>query len=100
MYACMFRLATRFPCTDATNGFRAFRLDIFNDGRINLWQSWLDTYELEPYLLYQAIASGKTIMEVPVTIIYHNNGTTKMRPVRDWWRIFRPLVFLTFGARR
>ncbi|MBF0619449.1 MAG: glycosyltransferase family 2 protein, partial [Candidatus Omnitrophica bacterium] len=41
--------------TDSTNGFRAFRLAILDDTRIDLDQPWLDTYELEPYLMFQAI---------------------------------------------
>lgn len=102
LYPLLFRLATRFrfPSTDATNGFRAFRLSIFDDPRIDLWQDWLDRYELEPYLLYQAVMTGKRVREVPITIVYHGRGTTKMRAVRDWWRILRPLVFLTLGLRR
>jgi dolichol-phosphate mannosyltransferase len=100
LYARMFRWVSGFPSTDATNGFRAFRLRLFEDPRINLWQDWLDTYELEPYLLYQAVRTGQRVVEAPVTVIYHDAGTTKMRPVRDWWRIFRPLLFLKLGLRR
>ncbi len=38
--------------------------------------------------------------EVPTTVFYHAAGTTKMKPVRDWWRILRPLVYLRLGLRR
>jgi len=100
VYAAVFRLLTGFPCTDATNGFRAFRISMFDDRRINLWQDWLDKYELEPYLLYSAVTTGKTVIEVPITIVYHDKGTSKMRPFRDWWRIFRPMVFLQLGICR
>lgn len=100
LYPLLFRLATGYPSTDATNGFRAFRLSLFDDPRIDLWQDWLDTYELEPYLLYQAVVTGKRVVEAPVTIVYHTRGTTKMKAVRDWWRILRPLVYLRLGLRR
>ena len=102
IYPWLFRLATRFRfrSTDSTNGFRAFRLALFDDTRIDLWQSWLDTYELEPYLLYKAVMTGKRVREVPITIVYHARGTTKMKPFRDWWRIARPLVFLSLGLRK
>jgi dolichol-phosphate mannosyltransferase len=100
VYPLLFRLATGYPSTDATNGFRAFRLSIFDDPRIDLWQDWLDTYELEPYLLYKAVVTGKRVVEVPVTVVYHTRGTTKMKAVRDWWRILRPLVYLRLGWRR
>jgi dolichol-phosphate mannosyltransferase len=99
IYPLLFRLATGFRSTDATNGFRAFRVSIFQDRRINLWQEWLNRYELEPYLLYQAVTTGKRVREVPITIIYHQQGTTKMRGLKDWWRILRPVVLLTLGLR-
>lgn len=100
VYAVTFRLLTGFPCTDATNGGRAFRLRIFDDGRINLWQEWLNTYELEPYLFFQAVKQGYKVTEAPMKVIYHEQGTTKMKPFRDWWRILRPMIFLTIGLRK
>ncbi len=101
-YSWMVRLLVGFRCTDGTNGLRAFRLSIFDDPRINLWQPWLNTYELEPYLLYQALRTGVRLIEVPCTVRYHSRkvGFTKMRPWRDWWRILRPLVLLKLGLRR
>jgi dolichol-phosphate mannosyltransferase len=100
VYAVTFRLLTGFPCTDATNGGRAFRTSIFQDQRINLWQDWLNTYELEPYLFYQAVKLGCKVTEAPMKVIYHKQGTTKMKPVRDWWRIFRPMIYLSLGLRK
>lgn len=100
LYARVFRLLTGWPCTDATNGGRAFCTRIFHSGRINLWQEWLDSYELEPYLLYQAVKQGYRVTEAPMKVIYHERGTTKMKPVRDWWRIFRPMIYLSLGLRR
>lgn len=99
-YALLFRLLTGVPITDATNGGRAFRLRLFEDGGIDLWQPWLDSYELEPYLLYKAVRGGYRVKEVPITVVYHDRGTTKMKAIRDWWRILRPLVLLTLGLRR
>jgi dolichol-phosphate mannosyltransferase len=100
VYAVTFRLLTGFPCTDATNGGRAFRTRIFKDKRINLWQDWLNTYELEPYLFYQAVKLGYKVTEAPMKVIYHEQGTTKMKPFRDWWRILRPMIYLTLGVRK
>ncbi|MEJ5308519.1 MAG: glycosyltransferase family 2 protein [Anaerolineae bacterium] len=99
VYAATFRLLTGFPCSDATNGGRAFRTSIFADGRINLWQPWLNSYELEPYLLYKVVREGYRVTEAPMKVIYHTSGTTKMKPVRDWWRIFRPMVYLALGLK-
>jgi dolichol-phosphate mannosyltransferase len=100
LYTLVFRILTGFPSTDATNGGRAFRVSIFRDSRINLWQDWLNGYELEPYLLYKAIRHGFRVTEAPMKVIYHDAGTTKMRPIRDWWRLFRPMMFLAFGLRK
>lgn len=100
LYPWLFRLASGYPSTDGTNGLRAFRLAILDDPRIRLGQDWLDRYELEPYLLYQAVRCGYRVREVPVTVRYHARGTTKMRLVRDGWRIMRPLVFLRLGLKR
>jgi dolichol-phosphate mannosyltransferase len=100
-YSLSFRLVVGYPITDGTNGFRAFRTAICKN--INLWQDWLDRYELEPYLYYQVIKRGFRVKEVPVTKIYPGDaavGYTKMRPLVDWWRIFRPLVFLFLGIKK
>lgn len=100
VYAVTFRLVTGFPCSDATNGGRAFRTWIFADGKIDLWQSWLNSYELEPYLFYKVVREGYKVTEAPMKVIYHTNGTTKMKPVRDWWRIFRPMLYLALGLKK
>jgi dolichol-phosphate mannosyltransferase len=101
LYSMIFRAATGFRSTDATNGFRAFRVDVTRDPRIDLAQEWLDTYELEPYLLYQAIRCGYRVQEAQVTKRYDRElGYSKMKPGRDWWRILRPIVLLRFGRRR
>ena len=88
--------------TDSTNGFRAFRLSIFEDERIDIDQSWLDHYELEPYLMYKAITLGYEFTEVLVTKVYppRRYGYTKMRPVTGWWSILRPLVLLGLGFKK
>ena len=69
------------------------------DPRMRLDQPWLDRYQLEPYLLYQAVRCGYRVIEVPVTVRYHARGTTKMKLLRDGWRILRPLVLLRAGLR-
>ena len=100
LYPLIFRLASGFPITDGTNGMRAFRLSLLDDPRLKLEQDWLDRYELEPYLLYQAVRCAYRVREAPVTVRYHSRGTTKMRWLYDGWRILRPIVFLRFGLRQ
>jgi dolichol-phosphate mannosyltransferase len=100
LYPLLFSIASGARISDGTNGMRAFRLSLLDDPRIRLEQDWLDRYELEPYLLYQAVRSGFRVREAPVTVRYHSRGTTKMRLLEDGWRILRPIVFLRFGLRQ
>ncbi len=88
--------------TDSTNGFRAFKLSILKDERINVSQDWLNEYELEPYLLFKTIVLGHKFKEAPVTKIYPSKklGYTKMKPVVGWWSILRPLIYLGLGIKK
>jgi dolichol-phosphate mannosyltransferase len=89
--------------TDTTNGFRAIRLSIFKDKRINLNQAWLDTYELEPYILWKTITLGYKFKEAFVTKIYPPKklgGYTKMVPIVSWWSILKPLFYLRLGIKK
>lgn len=96
VYSLIFKIIVRFPITDGTNGFRAFRLNIFNNKDLNIWQSWLDHYELEPYLFYKVIESNFKVTEAPMTKSYPEGdiGYTKMIPIFDWWSILRPILLL------
>jgi len=102
VHPLLFSLVSGKRVTESTNGFRAFKTSLFQDKRINLWQSWLDEYELEPYLYYKVIRLGYKTTEVPVTKIYPPKklGYTKMKPVTGWWSILRPLFLLGLGLRK
>ncbi|HYP28795.1 MAG TPA: glycosyltransferase family 2 protein [Blastocatellia bacterium] len=103
-YTMLFSFFVGRRVTDASSGFRAIKLSLLEDRRINLWQEWLDRYELEPYLLFKALRLRHRVVEVPVTIEYpqENDGIayTKMRALVDWWKIFRPVVFLGLGIKK
>lgn len=102
-YTLLFSLFCGHRVTDASSGFRAFKVSLFEDKRINLWQDWLDRYELEPYLLFKSLRLGHKVVEVPVTIEYPKTdgiAYTKMRAGTDWWKIFRPVLFLGLGIRK
>lgn len=100
LYSVAFSLLSLHRVTDATNGFRVFRSAILEDRSINLRQAWLDSYDLEPYLLYKAIRRRYRVIEFPVTVRYHaREGYTKMRGLRDWWRLFRPALLLRLGVK-
>jgi len=80
LYTIGFRLVTGFPSTDASNGFRAFRLSILRN--INIWQEELDGYSLENYLFSQAIKRRYGIKEVKVKKRFDRElGFSHMRPL-------------------
>jgi dolichol-phosphate mannosyltransferase len=86
--------------TDVTNGFRAYRLDLLEDARIRLGQSWLNAYDLEYYLQYKVLSLGYRFREVAVSKNYPGRSNyTKIRPLLDWWSIVRPLFYLRLGLR-
>ena len=100
-YSAMFSALALRRVTDATNGFRVFKSTILADPKIDIRQAWLDSYDLEPYVLYKAIRRGYKVIEYPCTVVYHaKEGYTHMRGLRDWWRLFRPAVLLRFGVKR
>lgn len=88
--------------SDVTNGFRAYRLSLLDDPRVDITQEWLDRYELEYYLHYKVLALGYRYLEVPVSKRYPADGlpTSKIQLSRDYWSLLRPLVLLTLKVRR
>ena len=101
LYSLAFSVLVGRRVTDATNGFRIFRRELLEDPRINLDQRWLDSYDLEPYLLYKAITRGYRVIEHPCTVVYHRaESYSKMRGLKDWWRLFRPALLLRTGMKR
>jgi dolichol-phosphate mannosyltransferase len=100
-YSIVFSLLVGRRVSDATNGFRVFRATILSDPEIRIDQDWLNSYDLEPYVLYKAIRRRYRVIQVPCTVRYHaTESFTKMRGVRDWWRLFRPAVLLRLGLKR
>ena len=102
LHPLLLSLITGRMITDSTNGFRAMRLSIFDNPKINLNQEWLNQYELEPYIFYKVLKRGYKVLEVPVTKIYPSRklGYTKMKPVTGWWSILRPLILLGLGLKK
>lgn len=100
-YSVCFSILAFRRVTDATNGFRIFRTSILANPGITLGQPWLTSYDLEPYLLFKVIRNGYSVIEFPVTVRYHaRKSYTKMRGLRDWWRLFRPALLLRMGVKR
>ncbi len=102
LHPALMSFFTKRKITDSTNGFRAFRISVLNDPRIDIDQPWLEKYELEPYLLYKVITLGYKFNEAPVTKIYPAKklGYTKMKPLVGWWSILRPVIYLGLGIKK
>ena len=102
LHPLLFSVVARRRVTESTNGFRAITRRVLADPRIDLGQSWLDEYELEPYLYLRVIRLGYRTAEVPVTKVYPPRalGQTKMPPFLGWWSILRPLVYVGLGLRK
>ncbi len=103
LLALAYRLLTGFPSTDPSNGFRAYRLALLDDPHINIWQDWLDGYEMEHYLNYLVLKQGYRAVEVPVTKAYPADRRVRyshVRPLVDWWQSVRPIVYLALRLRR
>jgi dolichol-phosphate mannosyltransferase len=87
--------------TDVTNGFRAYRVSLFDDPKINIWQAWLSTYELEYYIHFWVLKLKYKFGEVPVSKIYPSKKKySKVRPFLDWWPIVKPLFYLLLRIRK
>ena len=82
--------------TESTNGYRAMKVSVLDDARIDLRQDWLDGYQLEVYLLIKLLRLGYRTAEVPVSKIYPPKaaGNTKMRPLVDWWNMLAPIFVI------
>jgi dolichol-phosphate mannosyltransferase len=103
LYPFMWTLLTKKRCTEVTNGFRAYKLNIFLDKRINIYQDWLDNYQLEYYIHYKVLTSGCKIKEVPVSKTYafkHKGGYSHISPFSDWWMIVGTLFYLKIGVKK
>ena len=98
-YSLVFSIVVGKKVTDATNGFRAYRTKILKE--IALHQNGLNRYELEPYLMLEAIKRGYKFREVGVPKYWpKNNSYTKMVPLKSWWSIARPMVYSFFGIKK
>lgn len=96
IYPWLLRLLTGFPATDGTNGYRAYRLKILDDPRIDLHQNWLDEC-LEYYLALRILQCGYKAAEVPVSKIYPKTNVyqryTKVRPGIGWINRLKPMLY-------
>ena len=93
---------TGVRCTEVTNGFRAYKTSILQNPEINIWQDWLNGYELEYYLHYKVLTLGYRFTERPVSKIYSHakkESYSHISPLKDWQQIVGPIILLRLGRR-
>jgi dolichol-phosphate mannosyltransferase len=101
--SALFSLYSGNNCTDLTNGFRSYRLSLFDDPRIDIWQEWLSTYELEYYVHLKVFQCGYRMCEVPVSKVYpptRCRSYSKIKPILGWWRMLRPFVYVLLRVKK
>jgi len=96
IFTWLVSITTRFKGTDVTCGFRAYKLRIFDDPRVNIRQHWLDRYEVEYYIHYKVLTLKYRVREVPVGMIYpkEKRNYSKIKPFSGWWSMVKPWIFL------
>jgi len=100
-FTFLWSILLRRRLTDVTNGFRAYKVSLFDDPKINIWQEWLSTYELEYYIHFWVLKLKYKFGEVPVSKIYPSKKKySKIRPFLDWWPIVKPLFYLLLRIRK
>ena len=96
------RIITGFKGTDVTCGFRAYKFDIIRNPKVDVWQDWLDKYEMEYYVHYKAITLGYRLCERPVSMLYPADGKnySKIKAFSGWWSMLRPWIFLALRIKK
>lgn len=95
------KLITGKTITDATCGYRAFKLDIMRKARFDWHAEWLYTYGIE-YYLYAKVLCDRSIrwIEVPITMRYPEKGRrySKIKPFKGWYEMLRPWLIARFDG--
>ena len=81
--------------SDATCGYKAYRLDLLKKANFDWHSSWLNTYGFEYYFYGQVLLSNKIRWkEVPITMRYPPKGQSysKIKPFIGWWHMLKPWI--------
>ncbi len=100
LHAPLVSIASRFPYTDTTNGFRGYSRELLEDSQVAVFRDVFVGYELHYYLAIRAARLGYKICEVPVARRYPSHGPvpTKISPIRGNLRVLKCLFAACMGA--
>lgn len=96
------KFLTSTVVTDATCGYRAYKLDIFRRAEFNWHAPWLNTYGFEYYLYAKVLLDGSIRwIEVPVTMRYPGKGKrySKIKPFKGWWEMIKPWLIARIDGK-
>lgn len=99
LHAPVIRLASGFPYTDTTNGFRAYSRTFLEDSRVAVFRDVFTGYELHYYLAIKAAKLGFKCIELPVTREYPAQGKTptKISPIKGNLNVILKLFYCAFS---
>jgi glycosyltransferase involved in cell wall biosynthesis len=96
------KVVTGKTLTDATCGYRAYKLDIVQRAAFDWRAPWLNTYGFEYYLYAKALSEPSIrCLEVPITMRYPTKGKrySKIKPFKGWYEMLKPWVIARFDGR-
>ncbi|MCC7536977.1 MAG: glycosyltransferase family 2 protein [Deltaproteobacteria bacterium] len=96
------QLLTGVRITDATCGYRAFRLDLLRRAEFDWHAPWLNRYGFESYLYAKVLLDGAVRWrEVPITMRYPPKGQrySKIPPLVGWYDMLKPWVVARMDGR-
>lgn len=101
----LFSLIYQKKITDATCGFRAFKLSLVNSASYDIYANWLKKYAFEPYL-YSNVLLDKDVRskEVAITMDYPKKELklkyTKIKPILDYPSLFFPYLIAYLNPKK
>lgn len=99
LHAPLLRMASGFPYTDTTNGFRAFSRRFLIDPQVAVFRDVLSGYELHYYLAIRAARLKFRCIEIPVTRKYpaQRKTITKISPIKGNLQVMHRLFSACLG---
>lgn len=95
------RFWTGAALTDATCGYRAYRLDIIRQAKFDWHAPWLETYGIEYYVYAKVLIDRRwRWAECPITMRYPPSGPySKIRAGRDWYAMLKPFAIARLDGK-
>ena len=99
LHAPLIRLASGFPYTDTTNGFRAYSGRLLASPEVNPFRDCFTGYELHYHLAVEAGRLHFNVKEIPVTRFYPKTGKvpTKISPIKGNANVIQKLFLASSG---